>query len=96
MAKERLTISLDREILEAGAAAVAEGRADSMSAWVSDALADRIVRQRRLDAMADAIAAYEAEHGAFTDEELADLARRDRDAAAALRAKHDKRSRGAA
>lgn len=96
MAKERLTISLDREIIEAGAAAVAEGRADSMSAWVSDALADRIVRQRRLDAMADAIAAYEAEFGVITDEEIADLARRDRDAAAALRAKHAKRRRGAA
>jgi hypothetical protein len=96
MAKERLTISLDREIIEAGAAAVAEGRAASMSAWVSDALADQVARQRRLDAMDAAIAEYEAEHGAFTDEELADLARRDRDAAAALRAKHAKGRRGAA
>lgn len=96
MAKERLTISVDRAILDAGAAAVAEGRADSMSAWVSEALAERVARERRLAAMADAIAAYEAEFGVITDEEIADLARRDRDAAAALRAKHAKRRRGAA
>jgi hypothetical protein len=46
--------------------------------------------------LAEAVAAYESEHGAFTDEELADQVRRDRDAAAALRAKHDGGRRGAA
>ena len=96
MAKDRLTISVDRAIIEAGAAAVAEGRADSMSSWVSDALTNRVAHERRLAAAAEAVAAYEAEFGAFTDEELADQVRRDRDSAAALRAKHDDGRRGAA
>lgn len=96
MPKERLTISVDREIIEAGAAAVADGRADSMSSWVSEALTERVAHERRLAALADAIAAYEAEFGEITDEELADQVRRDRDSAAALRAKHAKGRRGAA
>lgn len=95
MTKQRITISLDQELLDAGTAAVADGRADSVSAWVGEALAERVARDRRLDALGAAIEAYEAEHGVITDEELADQARRDRDAAAAFRAGRTKR-RGAA
>ena len=94
--KQRLTISLDQGLVDAAAAAVASGRADSVSAWVSDALAERVANERRLDALGVAIAAYEAEHGVITDEELADQVRRDRDAAAAVRAGRGKRRRGAA
>lgn len=96
MPKQRLTISLDQDLVDAAAAAVAEGRADSVSAWVSDALTDRVAHQRRLDALAVAIAEYEEEHGVITDEELADQARRDRDAAAAVRSGRSKGQRGAA
>lgn len=96
MPKQRLTISLDQDLVAAAAAAVADGRADSVSAWVSEALEARVAHQRRLDAMAVAVAGYEAEHGAFTDEELADQVRRDRDDAAALRNDRPTDRRGAA
>jgi hypothetical protein len=95
MKKERLTVSVDAELAAAGAAAVAEGRAESVSSWVNQALADKAAKDRRLAALADAVAAYEADHGVISPEELADQARADRDVAAALRAK-TKRRRGAA
>jgi hypothetical protein len=96
MPKERITVTLDRAIVEAGQAAVADGRADSMSGWVADALRERVEHERRLAALADAVAEYEAEHGAFTEEELAEQAREDRDAAAAVRARRATRRRGSA
>ena len=44
--KERLTVTIDPDLLEAGQQAVASGRADSLSAWVSGALADRVAADR--------------------------------------------------
>ena len=61
--KERVTVTVDAELVEAGNRAVKAGQADSLSSWVNDALAEREVRHRRLRGMADAIAAYESEHG---------------------------------
>jgi hypothetical protein len=91
--KERLTISVDAELAAEAAGAVADGRAESVSGWVAQAMKDRIAKERRLTALADAVAAYEREHGEITDEELAEQVRADRDAAADVRAK---RRRGAA
>ena len=61
--KERLTVTVDREVVAAGQEAVASGRADSLSAWVNLALTERAEKERRLQAMAAAVAAYEAEFG---------------------------------
>jgi hypothetical protein len=93
--KERLTISIDAELAAAAAGAVADGRADSVSAWVGEAMRERVAKERRLVALAEVLADYEAEHGQITDEELAEQARADRDAAAAVRAGR-RRARGAA
>lgn len=95
MSKRRLTVSIDAELVAAGASAVAEGRAESVSAWVNEALTDKVAKDRRLIALAEAIAAYEKEHGPISAEEVAEQARADRDAAAATRAT-TKRRRGAA
>ena len=62
---------------------------------MNQALSDKAAKDRRLAALADAVAAYEAEHGVISDEELTDQARADRDASAGVRAKA-KRRRGAA
>lgn len=75
--KERLTVTVDREWVEAGSAAVAAGQAESLSGWVNLALAERAAKERRLRAMAEAIGAYEAEFGPITDAELADQQRSD-------------------
>jgi len=93
--KERMTISVDASLAAAAAAAVADGRAESVSAWVGNAMRERADKERRLEAMAEAVAQYEAEHGEITEDELAEQARADRDAAAAVRAAR-RRSRGAA
>lgn len=88
--KERLTVTVDPAFIEAGNDAVAEGRAESLSAWVNAALAERVARERRLRALAEAVAAYEALHGEITERELTEQARADREAAVVIRAKRAK------
>lgn len=68
--KERLSVSVDAELVAEGKAAVAAGHHDSLSAWVSAALREQSAHDRRLRAMDEWIAAYEAEHGVITEEEM--------------------------
>ena len=67
--KERLTVTIDRDLIEVAEEAVAMGEADSVSAWVNAALSEKANKERRLRAAARAIAAYEAEFGVITGEE---------------------------
>ena len=83
--KERLTVTVDPDIVAAGNDAVAEGRAESLSAWVNAALAERIAKERRLTALAGAVAAYEARFGAISTQELDEQKRADRAAAIVVR-----------
>src|SRR2546422_4682040 len=83
--KERLTVTVDPDLIEAGNKAVAAGRADSLSGWVNAALADQAARDRRLEALAKAIADYEAEVGEITDDEIANVRRADRESATVVR-----------
>ena len=78
--KERLTVTVDPELVEAASAAVAEGRVGSLSAWVNLALSERAAKERRLRALAGAIAAYEQEFGPISADEIAAQARADREA----------------
>lgn len=82
--KQRLTVTVDAALIRAGDAAVASGRAPSLSAWVNTALAERAEKERRLAAMGAAIAAYEAAHGEITLAEVAEQRRADRRAAVAV------------
>jgi hypothetical protein len=90
--KERLTVTVDRALLRAANQAVAAGRAESVSGWVNLALSERAEKERRLVALGELVADYEAEHGAITDRELAAQAREDRRNAIVVRGKR----RGAA
>ena len=87
MSKRRVTITVDEALVAEASAAVAEGRTESVSAWVNEAMHDRLARDRRLESLAELVSAYEAEHGEITDDELAEQAQRDRDAAAASRSR---------
>lgn len=69
-AKSRLSVTVDAELISAGQAAVAAGAAESVSAWVNEALRLKIEHDRRLRGIDDFIAAYEAEYGEITDEEM--------------------------
>jgi hypothetical protein len=65
--RARLTVTVDQDIVRSAEAAVAAGRAASVSAWVASAMAERA---RRED-LADVLAEIRAELGPATDEETA-------------------------
>src|SRR3954452_22729017 len=83
--KEKLTVTVDANLVEAGNQAVAAGRADSLSGWVNSALAEREAKERRLLAMAEAVAEYEARFGTITPDEIAAQMRADQRAAVVVR-----------
>jgi hypothetical protein len=85
--KQRLSASVDSELVEAGHTAVAEGRAETLSAWVNDALRLQADHDRRMRALDEFLMAYEAEHGEISDEEMTEAARRVRARATIVRGK---------
>jgi hypothetical protein len=93
--KERLTVTVDRELIRAGHRAVAGGLAESLSGWVNLALSELCAKERRLRAMAEAVAAYEAEFGAISESEIAAQQRADRRSAVVVRGARRKSRRGA-
>jgi len=78
-------VTIDPALVKAGTAAVTAGRAESLSAWVNLALAERAAKERRLQALGEAIAAYESEFGEITAAELAAQERADRQSARVVR-----------
>ncbi len=95
MARERITITVESELVAAVNGGVEHGRARSVSAWINAAIAERLEREDRLAALAAVLAEYEAEHGEFTDEELDAQVQSDREAAAAVRARRQPHRRSA-
>lgn len=83
--KQRLTVTVDPELVAAGQRAVETGAAESVSHWVSVALEDKIRRDHKLAMLAAAVAAYEGEFGEITAEEIAAQTRRDREQATIVR-----------
>jgi hypothetical protein len=83
--RQRLSATVEPELLAAGHTAVAEGRAESVSAWVNDALRRQADHDARMKALDDFIAAYEAEHGEITESEMRDASRRARSRAVVVR-----------
>ena len=76
--------------------AVTGGHAESISAWVNDALRLKADNDRRLQALDEFLATYEAEHGEITDDEMRDAARRARERAIVVRGNPEQRSPGPA
>jgi hypothetical protein len=83
--KERVTVTVDASLLVAGQRAVKEGRAESLSQWVNQALVDRKDKEARLVAMAESVADYEKRFGVISVEEIAAQQRWDRGAAVVVR-----------
>ena len=83
--KERMTVTVDSELIEAANQAVSEGRVASLSGWVNVALAERAAKEQRLRTLAEAIGAYEAAFGEITSAELAAQERADLRNASAVR-----------
>jgi len=83
--KERVTVTVDRDLLEAANQAVASGRASSLSTWVNAAMAERAAKDRHLRALAAAITEYEAEFGTISEAEMIAQQREDRRTAIVVR-----------
>jgi Arc/MetJ-type ribon-helix-helix transcriptional regulator len=94
--KRRLSVSVDAELVAVAQEAVTGGHAESISAWVNDSLRLKADHDRRLKALDDFLAAYEAEHGEITDDEMRDAARRARERAIVVRGDPEQRSPGPA
>jgi hypothetical protein len=98
--KQRLSASVDADLLRAAEAAAERGEVSTVSAWVNDALRLKLEHDRRLQALAAFIDAYEAEHGVITADEMARATRKARSRAVPVRAlaakRGPRRSRGAA
>jgi hypothetical protein len=65
MTVRKISVSLDENVVELARRA-AEAQGKSLSAWLSDTAA----HAARIQAGLRAVAEFEAEHGAFTEEEL--------------------------
>jgi Arc/MetJ-type ribon-helix-helix transcriptional regulator len=92
--KERLSASVDADLLAVAQDAVARGDAESLSGWVNDALRLKADRDRRLSALDEFIAAFEAEHGEISEQEMAEAARRAKGRAVVVRGPRDRGARG--
>jgi hypothetical protein len=91
MGVEKMSVSFDLALGEAiRSSAAGEGR--SVSAWLAEAARDRI----RLEALGDAVAAWEEEFGPLTDAEVAEADRLLNQPANAGTKKSRARRRGAA
>ena len=84
-AKERLSATVDADLLATAQEAVAQGRAENVSAWVNDALRRHAEHEKRGAAFQEFIGAYEAEHGVITEEEIAAAERSARERAVVVR-----------
>jgi len=91
MSKERLSASVDADLIAAATEAVTRGRAESVSAWVNDALRLKLAHEQRLDALVAFVAGYEAEHGEITDDEMRRAARSARARAVVVRGRPPRR-----
>jgi Arc/MetJ-type ribon-helix-helix transcriptional regulator len=89
MSKVRLSASVDADLFAAAESAVARGQLESVSAWVNDALRMKAEHDKRLEALAAFVGAYEKEHGEITAEEVRSAVRRAR-----ARALSTERTRG--
>ena len=83
--KERLSASVDADLVAVAQEAVAQGRAESVSAWVNEALRLKVAHDQRLGALDEFVAAFEAEHGEITGAEMREAARHARGRAVVVR-----------
>jgi Arc/MetJ-type ribon-helix-helix transcriptional regulator len=68
--KQRLSASVDAELLDAAESAAKRGEVANVSAWVNDAMRLKVEHDRGLAELAAVIADFEAEHGEITREEI--------------------------
>jgi Arc/MetJ-type ribon-helix-helix transcriptional regulator len=83
--KERLSASVDADLLAQARDAVRVGRTGSLSSWINEAIRRQLEHDRRLAALENFVASYEAKHGRITDDEMREASRRARSRAVVVR-----------
>ena len=73
--KQRISATVDKDLVAIAERAAEEGRAKNVSAWINDAMRQKAEDERRREALSSFIADYEAENGVITDEEIAAVTR---------------------
>jgi hypothetical protein len=68
--KQRLSASVDAELIAAADMAAARGEVANVSAWVNDAMKLKLEHDRGLAELAAVIADFETEHGEITRQEI--------------------------
>ena len=84
-AKQRLSASIDADLVAAAEGAAKRGEVATVSAWVNDAMRLKLEHDRRLKALSAFVADYEAEHGELTGDDLARAGREARRRAVTIR-----------
>jgi hypothetical protein len=73
--KQRISATVDADLVAVAERAAAQGRAKNVSAWINDAMRQKAEDDRRREALRSFIADYEAEHGVITDPEIVEVRR---------------------
>jgi Arc/MetJ-type ribon-helix-helix transcriptional regulator len=89
--KQRLSASVDADLIAAAEDAVAKGRFVSVSAWVNEALRVKVEHDRRLEALALFVTDFERTHGPISTDEMEAAARRARGRSTPIRAARSSR-----
>ena len=85
MSKQRLSASVDTDLIDAAERAVAEGVAETVSAWINAAMRRQLDHDARIRGLREFVQAYEAKHGAITSEEIEEATRSARATAVVVR-----------
>jgi len=83
--KQRLTVTVDPELVQAGQQAVESGEVDSVSGWVNAALEEKVHHDQKLRLLGAAISDFEDEFGQITAAEITAQQRLDRERATVVR-----------
>jgi Arc/MetJ-type ribon-helix-helix transcriptional regulator len=73
--RQRLSASIDPDLLLQATEAVSRGDAPNLSAWVNDAIRLKLEHDRRMAALDELIAAHEKRHGVISAREVAEASR---------------------
>lgn len=94
MSKIRLSATVDADLIQAAEQAVRRGQASTVSAWLNDAMRLKLEHERRLKALAEFVAGYEAEHGEITPADIRAATRRARSRALVARGPTPRKAAG--
>ena len=90
--KRRISASVDADLFSAAERSVAGGSAASISAWVNEAMRRQLEHEQRIAALDVFLAAFEAEFGVISENDIVSATKRSRANAVSVRGAKKTRS----